>query len=87
MALPHAQIGPWRLWLEKLTSVRALSWLSPCIWAANTGVEGFMRHLLHQTRLGRLFVDAFYNNLSQDTLKQSGILRDKRLKPLIPPDR
>lgn len=31
MAPAHIYIGPFRCWLEKLTTLRALTWFSPCV--------------------------------------------------------
>lgn len=84
MARSHVVIGPLgSFWLEKLTAVRILTFFSPCYWG---GVEGFgwVWSALHRTWLGRAFLKTFWRKLSDDTLEQSGITKDKELRKLIP---
>lgn len=83
MAPAHIYIGPFRCWLEKLTSTRPLTWLSPCVWGDADGF-GFVRNLLHGTSWGRWFVDTFWAKIASDTLEQSGILKSEATKNLIP---
>ena len=83
MAPAHLYIGPFRCWLEKLTAVRPLTWLSPCVWGDADGF-GRVRSLLHGTSLGRWFVDTFWAKMTSDTLEQSGVLKSEATKNLIP---
>lgn len=83
MAPPHIYIGPFRCWLEKLTTTRCLTWLSPCVWGDADGF-GLVRRLLHGTSWGRWFVDTFWAKMGSDTLQQSGILKDEATKDLVP---
>lgn len=83
MARPHIYIGPFRCWLEKLTTTRCLTWLSPCVWGDADGF-GLVRHLLHGTSWGRWFVDTFWAKMGSDTLEQSGILKNEATKDLLP---
>ncbi len=83
MAPSHIYIGPLRCWLEKLTTTRPLTWLSPCVWGDVDGF-GFVRSLLHCTIWGRWFVDAFWAKMTSDTLEQSGILKSETTKGLVP---
>lgn len=83
IAPAHINIGPFRCWLEKLTTTRPLTWLSPCIWGDADGF-GLVRNLLHGTSWGRWFVDTFWAKMASDTLEQSGILKSKATKKLIP---
>ncbi|KAM0800814.1 dimethylaniline monooxygenase [Usnea florida] len=83
MARPHIHIGPFRCWLEKLTTTRCLTWLSPCVWGDADGF-GLVRNLLHGTRWGRWFVDTFWAKMESDTLQQSGILKNEATKDLAP---
>lgn len=52
MAPAHVYIDPLRCWLEKLTTTRPLTWLSPCVWGDADGF-GYLRNLLHGTSWGR----------------------------------
>ncbi|KAI4264585.1 MAG: hypothetical protein L6R35_007293, partial [Caloplaca aegaea] len=75
MAPPHIYLGPLRCWLELLVTIRPLNWLSPCIWGDRDGF-GFIRRLLHETRVGRFVVRNFWEKLGGDVVVQSG-LREK----------
>ena len=83
VAPAHIYIGPLRCWLEKLTTTRPLTWLSPCVWGDADGF-GFVRNLLHGTSWGRRFVDTFWAKIESDTLEQSGVLKSEATKNLIP---
>lgn len=83
MAAPHIYIGPLRCWLEKLVTTRFLTWFSPCLWGDADGF-GYVRSLLHQTRIGRWVVDRFWDKLEFETLQQSGYTKHADLKGLIP---
>lgn len=83
MAPAHIYIGPFRCWLEKLTTTRPLTWLSPCVWGDADGF-GFLRNLLHGTSWGRRFVDTFWAKMASDTLEQSGIMKSETTKNLVP---
>lgn len=83
MASAHIYIGPFRYWLEKLTTTRPLTWLSPCVWGDADGF-GYLRNLLHGTSWGRWFVDRFWAKMASDTLEQSGILKSEATKNSVP---
>lgn len=79
----HLRLGFFRFWLEKITTTRAVSWLSPCVWGDADGF-GQMRHLLHGTTVGRWIVDTIWKRLNSEILSQSGVAKDERLEKLIP---
>ena len=86
MAPAFINLGPFRCWLEKLVTTRFFTLFSPCVWGDADGF-GAVRSMLHGTRWGRWVVDKFWETLSGDTIKQSGLLtRDEtgELKKLIP---
>lgn len=83
MARPHVYLGPFRRWLEKLTSTRVMTWFSPCIWGDADGF-GYVRSLLHGTRWGRWAVDALWAKLRSDLLVQTGLDGKEELRALIP---
>ena len=85
MAPPY--VTPLRKRLEKLVSVRFLSWFSPCIWGEHDGF-GWVRRLLHTTMIGRFIVDTFWRILANDVIKLNGYdehPETKKLKPWTPP--
>ena len=83
MAPAHVYLGPFRCWLEKLTTTRLLTFFSPCVWGQFDGF-GYLRSLLHETQLGRKLVDIFWQKLTAETIAQTGLDKDNSLKKLIP---
>ena len=84
MAPPY--VTPLRKRLEKLVSVRFLSWFSPCIWGEYDGF-GWVRRLLHTTIIGRLIVDTFWKILASDVMTLNGYDKHPetmKLKPWTP---
>lgn len=60
-----ALVTPLKKFLEKLMTVRLLTWFSPCIWGRADGYVG-IRSFLHSTWLGRKVVDAFWAVIGND---------------------
>lgn len=83
MAPAHIYLGPFRCWLEKLTSVRLLTLFSPCVWGHSDGF-GFLRSMLHSTSAGRWLVDKFWTKLTSDLITQTELDHHDELKKLIP---
>ncbi|MCJ1381655.1 hypothetical protein MMC17_004766 [Xylographa soralifera] len=84
MAPAYVYLGPFRCWLEKLTTTRLFTWFSPCVWGNADGF-GWIRGCLHGTKLGRKVVDGFWGKLSEETLKQTGLSDgNEELKKLVP---
>ena len=83
MAAPYSQVGPWKLWLEGLLMTRSLSWFGACPWSDGDGF-GWIRWLLHRTRLGRQLVCGYFASMSASSFAQSGILQDAKTKILVP---
>ena len=84
MAPPY--VTPLKKRLEKLVSVRFLSWFSPCIWGDHDGF-GWIRRLLHNTVIGRFLVDTFWKILASDVIALNGYDKHpetKKLKPWTP---
>ena len=84
MAPPY--VTPLRKRLEKLVSVRFLSWFSPCIWGDYDGF-GWVRRLLHNTVLGRFVVDTFWKILANDVITLNRYDKHpetRKLKPWTP---
>ena len=83
MAPAHIYMGPFRCWLEKLTTTRLLTWFSPCIWS-DAGGFGYVQRLLHGTKVGHWMVDSFWAKLGSDLIDQTGIAKHEKTKKLIP---
>ncbi|KAF9884278.1 hypothetical protein FE257_001908 [Aspergillus nanangensis] len=78
-------VTPFKRWLEKLANTRLLTWFSPCIWGNADGYTR-IRNLLHQTVVGRFFVDCFWRVLGGDVLarmKYDSHPKTAKLKPWI----
>ncbi|KAI2643213.1 hypothetical protein GGS21DRAFT_495257 [Xylaria nigripes] len=60
-------VTPLKKWIEKLATLRPMTWFSPCIWGDADGYSG-IRNFCHGTALGRLIVDAFWKVLSNDIM-------------------
>ncbi|KAI4232574.1 MAG: hypothetical protein L6R40_007360 [Gallowayella cf. fulva] len=84
MAPSHIQMGPMRVWLEPLVSMRLLALFSPCIWGERDGF-GWIRQWLHGTAVGRFIVKQFWTKLGGDVITQTG-LRSKgpEVEKLVP---
>ena len=86
MALARQWIGPVHLWMERVITARLVTLFSPCIWGSADGF-GRLRELLHGTRVGRWLVGKLFDKIGNDILSQSGLLRDEKLKVLIPDEK
>jgi cation diffusion facilitator CzcD-associated flavoprotein CzcO len=69
--------------LEKLLSVRFLTWFSPCPFG---GVDGWqwVRNFLHGTAVGRFLVDKFWASLGGEVIDVNGYRTDPELGKLQP---
>lgn len=82
-----ALVTPLKKFLEKLMTVRLLTWFSPCIWGHADGYVS-IRSLLHSTWIGRKIVDAFWAVIGNDvkTLnKYDSHPETAKLKPWVEP--
>ena len=72
--------------VQKLVTRRIVSFFSPCIWGSVDGF-GWIRRILHATRLGKLLSQMFWVNLHRSTLDECGYAKDERLRLLEPETR
>lgn len=77
-------VTPMKLYMEDLIMTRAFTWLSPCIWASTSGVEGLARHFLHRTWLGRKIVDGFFSAMGHEIVVAGGLNKTSETQKLIP---
>ncbi|KAH4048145.1 hypothetical protein HBI82_211240 [Parastagonospora nodorum] len=82
MAPSH--VTPFKLWLEKLVFTRFFGFMSPCPWARTIGLEGWIRALLHRTRLGRMVVSAFWKILGDDVIALNKLHNHPETEKLVP---
>ncbi|KAF2212814.1 hypothetical protein CERZMDRAFT_40830 [Cercospora zeae-maydis SCOH1-5] len=65
--LPKA-VTPFRRLAEELLHTRALAWFSPAPWGDEDGY-GAARKFLHNTVFGRMLVDTFWNNMTNEIVE------------------
>jgi len=81
MMPPH--VSPFKMWAEKVISMRIVTWMSPCIWGDADGYVK-IRKWLHGTWLGRKIVDGFWWVLANDVCnlnKYDAHPETRKLKP------
>ena len=83
MAPAHIYVGPFRCWLEKLTTTPIFTLFSPCVWGDADGF-GHLRSLLHGTKWGSRIVDAFWWKLGSDLIDQTHIAKHPETRMLMP---
>ena len=79
-------VTPLKKRLDTLIGVRFLTWFSPCIWGDNDSFAR-VRKYLHNTKVGRWFVDSFWDILANDLLTLNGYDKHPetaKLKPWAP---
>ncbi|KAI1150310.1 hypothetical protein F4825DRAFT_427321 [Nemania diffusa] len=65
MAPPY--VTPLKKWIEKLGTMRVVTWFSPCLWGDADGYSR-IRNFYHGTALGRVIVDGFWKILGNDVM-------------------
>ncbi|KAF4629405.1 hypothetical protein G7Y89_g8745 [Cudoniella acicularis] len=79
--LSPAFVSPLKLQFEKLATVRAMTFLSPCFDSTYSPI----RYLLHNTRIGRAFVRGFFSIIHGDLLENGKFNAHPDTKKLISP--
>ncbi|KAF2868980.1 flavin-binding monooxygenase-like protein-like protein [Massariosphaeria phaeospora] len=77
-------VTPFGLWLEKLVFTRFFGFMSPCPWAATSGLEGWIRGFLHRTWFGRKLTGAFWGILGDDVVQLNKLNEHPETKKLHP---
>ncbi|KNG47530.1 flavin-binding monooxygenase-like protein [Stemphylium lycopersici] len=77
-------VTPLGLWLEKLVHTRFFGFMSPCPWAATSGLEGWLRSFFQRTWLGRKITTGFWNILGEDAIALNGLDKHPETKKLRP---
>lgn len=80
--------SPLKMSIQRLASTRCVTWFDPCIWGETTGMIGWIRRLLHGTRLGRMLVSAFWRLLQYYAYKSHRLddhPETRKLKPWVSP--
>ncbi|KAL8728950.1 MAG: hypothetical protein Q9166_005045 [cf. Caloplaca sp. 2 TL-2023] len=84
MAPSHIYMGPLKVWLEPLITMRLLALFSPCIWGEQDGFT-WIRRVLHGTRVGRFIVKQFWKKLGGDIITQTGLKsKGPEVEKLVP---
>lgn len=69
--------------LEKLLTVRWMTWFSPCRWGGEDGWR-WPRKFLHDTAIGRWIVNQFWSGLGGEVLQANGYDSHPELQKLEP---
>ncbi|KAJ5585770.1 FAD/NAD(P)-binding domain-containing protein [Penicillium hetheringtonii] len=83
MSSPWAKFAGVKTKLELLVTMRFFTWFSPCIFGDFDGFS-WIRKALHQTRLGRYFVDRFWEGIRLDVIDQNAYRKEECLAHLEP---
>lgn len=86
MSSPWAKFAGVKTKLELLVTMRFFTWFSPCIFGDFDGFS-WIRKALHQTRLGRYFVDRFWEGIRLDVIDQNAYRKEECLAHLEPLER
>ncbi|KAG8845066.1 hypothetical protein FRB96_002736 [Tulasnella sp. 330] len=68
---------------DQVGSIRAIGWLSPCVWG-NADGHGWIRWFLHRTRLGRWLTAGFWTMGENYMIQENGYDSDPKLQRLKP---
>jgi cation diffusion facilitator CzcD-associated flavoprotein CzcO len=63
--MSNSYVTPFKLWVERLTRVRFLTFMSPCIWGDNDGF-GTIRNWLSKSTIGKFIASRFWRVLQSD---------------------
>ncbi|KAF6822755.1 dimethylaniline monooxygenase [Colletotrichum musicola] len=83
VAPAFTQLGPFRVWRERLVTRRVCAFMSPCMFPDHSGLA-FVRRFLHESALGRVVSRAFWALVRHDTINDCGYQTHEKLKVLQP---
>ncbi|TDZ16851.1 FAD-dependent monooxygenase DEP4 [Colletotrichum orbiculare MAFF 240422] len=83
VAPAFTQLGPFKVWRERLVTRRVCAFMSPCIFPDMSGMP-WIRRFLHESALGRVVTKAFWALIRHDTINDCGYQTDERFKVLQP---
>ncbi|TQN66873.1 FAD-dependent monooxygenase DEP4 [Colletotrichum shisoi] len=77
------QLGPFKVWRERLVTRRICAFMSPWLFSDFSGLE-CVRQFLHESAVGRVVSRAFWGLIRHDTINDCGYQTDERTKVLQP---
>ncbi|KAK1974466.1 cofactor FMO1 FAD enzyme [Colletotrichum cereale] len=83
VAPAFTQLGPFRVWRERLVTRRICAFMSPCVFPDWSGMA-WVRRFLHESAAGRVVSRAFWKLIRHDTINDCGYQTDERTKVLQP---
>ncbi|KAK1990019.1 cofactor FMO1 FAD enzyme, partial [Colletotrichum falcatum] len=83
VAPAFTQLGPFRVWRERLVTRRICAFMSPCVFPDLSGLA-WVRRLLHESAVGRVVSRAFWKLIRHDTINDCGYQTHDRTKVLQP---
>ncbi|WYZ43127.1 hypothetical protein EsH8_VI_000826 [Colletotrichum jinshuiense] len=83
VAPAFTQLGPFKVWRERLVTRRICAFMSPCVFPDMSGLA-WIRRFLHENALGRVVCKAFWGLIRHDTINDCGYQTDEKTKILQP---
>ncbi|RMZ89968.1 hypothetical protein DV736_g2801, partial [Chaetothyriales sp. CBS 134916] len=83
MSAPWIPMGPWKVMLEHIATMRFFTWFSPCVWGDFDGFRR-IRKFLHGTSFGRWLAHGLWEKFRWDTVRANGYRAQKPLEHLEP---
>ncbi|KDN68582.1 putative cofactor FMO1 FAD enzyme [Colletotrichum sublineola] len=83
VATAFTQLGPFKVWRERLVTRRICSFMSPCVFPDLSGLA-WVRRFLHESAVGRVLTRAFWTLIRHDTINDCGYQTHEKTKVLQP---
>ncbi|KZL80145.1 cofactor fmo1 fad enzyme [Colletotrichum incanum] len=83
VAPAFTQLGPFKVWRERLVTRRICAFMSPCVFPDFSGLA-WVRRFLHESALGRVVSRAFWGLIRHDTINDCGYQTNEKTKILQP---
>ncbi|KAL0936809.1 dimethylaniline monooxygenase [Colletotrichum truncatum] len=77
------QLGPFKVWRERLVTRRICAFMSPCVFPDLSGLA-WIRQFLHENALGRVISKTFWALIRHDTINDCGYQNHEKTKILQP---
>ncbi|KAI3540083.1 cofactor FMO1 FAD enzyme [Colletotrichum filicis] len=83
VAPAFTQLGPFKVWRERLVTRRICAFMSPCVFPDFSGLA-WVRRFLHESAVGRVLSKTFWKLIRHDTINDCGYQTDEKTKVLQP---
>ncbi|KAK1579571.1 cofactor FMO1 FAD enzyme [Colletotrichum navitas] len=83
VATAFTQLGPFKVWRERLVTRRICAFMSPCLFPDLSGLS-WVRRFLHESAVGRVVSRTFWKLIRNDTINDCGYQTHEKTKVLQP---